>query len=166
MNDSQQAYEKRRCDRFVVSTDPALQDVNFIHGFLTQSYWAAGIPRKVVARSLQHSLCFGLFDGPRQIGLARVITDRATFAYLCDVFVDEKYQGHGLGIWLVDCVLAHPELQGLRRFMLATRDAHGLYSRFGFAAPQKPQNLMEKSWPNVYDKTAQTNAPPAKSGRG
>ncbi len=148
--------------RFIISTDPARLDVDFIHDYLAhKSYWAAGIPRAVVERSLRFSLCFGMYDGLRQIALARVITDHATYAYLCDVFVDEHYRGQGLGVWLVDCVLAHPDLQGLRRFTLGTRDAHDLYRKFGFSAPEKPQNLMEKHWPNVYQNTVQLNAPPA-----
>jgi GNAT superfamily N-acetyltransferase len=128
---------------FQVSDDPARLDLDAIHAYLTASYWAEGISRELVAKSLAHSMAFGLYHHGRQIGLARVITDRATFAYLCDVYVLEAYRGQQLGVWLMQCVMAHPDLQGLRRFMLATRDAHGLYEKFGFTAPARPQSLME-----------------------
>ncbi|MBX0326282.1 GNAT family N-acetyltransferase [Oscillochloris sp. ZM17-4] len=130
-------------DGFRISTDPARLDLDVIHGYLTGSYWAAGRTRAQVARSLSHSLCFGLYAGDAQIGLARVISDYATFAYLCDVFVLEAYRGHGLGTWLMGAVVAHPDLRGLRRFMLATRDAHGLYAKFGFALISAPEKWME-----------------------
>src|ERR1051326_8437972 len=120
-------------ETFFISTDPAQMDVNAVHAYLTRSYWAEGIPREVVSKSIEGSLCFGLFDGSRQIGFARVITDRSTFAYLCDVYVLEEYRGRGLGKKLMKAVCAHPDLQGLRRFVLITRDAHGLYDQFGFA---------------------------------
>ena len=142
-------------DRFVISTDPARLDVNVIHAYLAEcSYWAKGIPREIVERSLRHSLCFGVFDGAQQVGLARVITDRATYAYLCDVFILESHRGSGLGKWLVSCVLAHPELQGLRRFTLATADAHELYRPFGFLEPNDPEKFMEIRRPNVYQTPA------------
>src|SRR5262245_36612763 len=113
-----------------ISIDPAQMDVDAVHAYLTRSYWAEGIPRDVVAKSIESSLCFGLFDGPRQIGFARVITDRSTFAYLCDVYVLEDYRGRGLGKKLMQAVCVHPALQGLRQFVLVTRDAHGLYDKF------------------------------------
>lgn len=141
---------QRERGTFQVSTDPARLDLDAIHAYLTASYWAEGIPREVVARSLDGSLAFGLYDADRQIGLARVITDRATFAYLCDVYVLEEYRGRQLGGWLMECVMAHPDLQGLRRFMLATRDAHALYAKFGFTPPVKPQALMEIMKPGFY----------------
>ena len=137
-------------DRFTVSTDPARLDRDVIHGTLTRMYWSAGIPRETVDRALDHSLCFGLYDGSRQIGLARLITDHATFAYLADVFVLEEYRGLGLGVWLMECVMAHPLLPGLRRILLATRDAHGLYARFGFAEPEDPKMLMQRVRPDIY----------------
>jgi GNAT superfamily N-acetyltransferase len=112
---------------YVISTDPARLDLDIIHGELNRSYWAAGRPREVVARSLQHSLCFGLYHREVQVGLARIVTDYATFAWLCDVFIQEAHRGRGLGVWLIETVVAYPNLQGLRRFLLATRDAHGLY---------------------------------------
>ena len=117
-------------------------DVDAIHAYLARSYWAAGISRERVARSLERSLCFGLFDGARQIGFARVVTDAATFAYLADVYVLEEYRGRGLGKRLVDAVRAHPDLADLRRFVLWTRDAHGLYEQFGFARLGDQPGLM------------------------
>lgn len=139
---------------YQISTDPARLDLDAIHTYLTASYWAEGISRELVARSLAGSLAFGLYDADRQIGLARVITDRATFAYLCDVYVLEAYRGRQLGLWLMECVMAHPELQGLRRFMLATRDAHALYAKFGFTPPVKPGALLEIMKPGLYRKTS------------
>ena len=130
-------------DAYVISTDPSRLDVAAIHAYLTRSYWSEGIPMETVERALASSLCFGLFNGPSQIGLARVITDRATYAYLCDVYVLESHRSQGLGQWLMQAVTAHPDLQGLRRFGLATRDAHGLYEKFGFAALAHPDRHME-----------------------
>ena len=129
---------------YCVSTDPARLDVDAIHGYLSRSYWATGRPREVTARALEHSLCFGVYDGERQVGLARVITDYATYAYLCDVFILEEYQGRGLGKWLMACVTEHPDLCNIRRFMLATRDAHGLYRQVGFTELKSPERWMEK----------------------
>ena len=121
-----------------------------VHAFLTRSYWARGVPREVVDRSIDHSLAFGLFQGSRQIGFARVITDRATFAYLADVYVLDEYRGRGLGKWLISSVLAHPDLQGLRRWSLVTRDAHELYRAFGFRELSNPSRHMEIFRPDVY----------------
>jgi GNAT superfamily N-acetyltransferase len=115
-----------------IHTERGRLDVDAIHAFLTRSYWAAGVTRERVAKSLEGSLCFGLFDGERQIGFARVVTDRVTFGYLCDVYVLEEYRGRGLGKRLVEAVRAHPDLRTLRRLLLKTRDAHGLYEQFGF----------------------------------
>jgi len=145
----------------LVSTDPAKLDAGAVHAYLTRSYWAEGISREIVERSLRHSLCFGLFEANQQIGLARVISDYATFAYLADVYVLEKYRGRGLAKWLVRCVQAHPQLQGLRKFILVTRDAHELYRPFGFAAPGKPQNYMELAKHNIY-KTGGTDGESAR----
>ena len=128
---------------FEISTDPARIDVAVVHGFLTNCYWAKGISLELVRRSLEHSICFSIFHGQTQIGFARVITDRATFAYLADVFVLESYRGQGLSKWLMECIQGHPDLQGLRRWMLATRDAHGLYRRFGFHELAGPERFME-----------------------
>jgi GNAT superfamily N-acetyltransferase len=121
-----------------------------VHGFLTESYWAEGISREVVARSIENSLCFGVFCDGKQIGFARVISDYATFAYIGDVFVLESYRGHGLGKWLMECVIGHPWLQGLRRWTLLTRDAHGLYAQFGFTPLKRPERYMELHDPEVY----------------
>ncbi len=136
--------------RYLVSTDPSLLDIDRIHAFLTASYWAEGVPRDVLARSIEHSIPFGLYDGHAQIGFARVITDCATFAYLADVYIEEEYQGQGLGKLLMRAVTAHPDLQDLRRWMLGTRDAHGLYHQFGFTELGKPERWMEKADPDVY----------------
>lgn len=146
---SMQSSEYRKGD-FIVSTDRELIDLDVVHEFLTQSYWAAGIPRDVVARSIENSLCFGLYVQSKQIGFARVITDYATFAYIGDVFVLESFRGRGLGRWLMECIMQHPRLQGLRRWSLVTRDAHGLYAHFGFEPLKKPQNYMELHRPDVY----------------
>lgn len=132
-----------RNGRYWITTDNQRLDLDAIHAYLSRSFWAEGIPKRTVAKAIENSLCFGLFDGAEQVGLARVVTDRATYAYLCDVYVLETHRGHGLGKWLIETVMAHPDLQGLRRFQLVTRDAHALYSRHGFAAPQHPERHME-----------------------
>jgi len=138
-------------DGFTVSSDPARLDLDLVHRYLSEeSYWAAGIPRAVLDRAVAGSLCFGVYEGDRQVGFARVVTDRATFAYLCDVFVLPAYRGRGLATWLVGCVVAHPDLQGLRRFVLVTRDAHGLYERFGFVTPPDPGGYMHVHRPDAY----------------
>jgi len=144
-------HVEERFQQYRISTDPRSLDVDAIHAFLTRSYWAFGIPRATVAASIASSLCFGLFDGEAQIGFARVISDRATFAYLCDVYVLEDYRGRGLGKWLAEVVTSHPDLSGLRRFVLATRDAHGLYEKFGFTPLNKPEIFMEVFRPDVYE---------------
>ena len=135
---------------YSISTDPARMDLDAIHAYLSRSYWAEGVPREIVERSLLGSLAFGLFHGGRQVGLARVVTDRATFAYLCDVYVLEEHHGRGLGRWLIESVMAHPDLQGLRRFSLVTRDAHALYKTFGFSALASPDGHMEIVRPGLY----------------
>ena len=134
----------------VVTTDRSLLDLDVIHGFLTTAYWSRGVPRETVARSMEHSLCFGAFDGDRQVGFARVISDRATFAYVCDVFALESHRQRGVGKLLMAAIRAHPELQGLRRWTLATRDAHGLYRQFGFGPPSYPERQMEVLERNPY----------------
>ncbi len=140
-------------ERITITTDAARMDIDAIHAYLRRSYWAEGVPRAVVARAVAHSLNFGLFDGDAQIGFARIVTDRTTYAYLCDVYVLEAYQGRGLGTRLIEAVCAHPDLQGLRRFMLATRDAHGLYAKFGFTPLAFPDRHMEIARPGLYKKT-------------
>ena len=133
-----------RRDGFEVSDDRARLDRDAIHRYLaTQSYWAQEIPRATLDRAIDHSLCFGLYRGTGLVGFARVITDHATFAYLCDVFVLPEAQGRGLGTWLIECVVAHPDLQGLRRFCLMTTDAHTLYRRFGFTEIGDPRRYLE-----------------------
>jgi GNAT superfamily N-acetyltransferase len=135
---------------FEISTDLARIDLGTVHEFLTNSYWARGIPLETVQRSIENSLCFGIYHGDRQIGFARVITDRATFAYLADVFVLPDYRGRGLSKWLMECIIAHPDLQGLRRWMLATQDAHGLYAQYGFSPLKAPERWMEIHRADVY----------------
>ena len=139
---------------YLVSDERARLDLDLVHGFLTGSYWAPGIPREVVARSLEHSLPFGLYrvDGARerQVGFARVLTDRATFAYLSDVFVLEEERGRGLGEVLLECVHAHHELQGLRRWLLVTRDAQDFYRRLGWRVVPEPEKHMEILRRDVY----------------
>ncbi len=129
--------------QYSITTDPQKMDLDAVHGYLSRSFWAEGIPKDTVARAMANSLCFGVFDAGEQVGFARVVTDRATFAYLCDVYVLESHRGRGLGKWLIETVMAHPDLQGLRRFQLVTRDAHGLYSRHGFSTPLNPDRYME-----------------------
>lgn len=129
---------------YVVSTDLRRLDLGAVHDFLQGSYWARGVPLEVVERSVENSLCFGLYCGDEQAGFARVVTDRATFAYLADVFVVGHHRGRGLGRWLVEVVLSHPELGGLRRWMLSTADAHGLYRGYGFRELGNPERLMER----------------------
>ena len=137
---------------FVVSTNRARLELDTLHNFLTHCYWAEGISREVVARSLDNSLCFGVFHGPHQIGFARVISDYATYAYLGDVFILDAYRGRGLAKFLMQCIRQHPQLQGLRRWALATRDAHGLYTQFGFRPLIRPKRFMEIHDPDVYRK--------------
>jgi GNAT superfamily N-acetyltransferase len=144
---------ERRHGEYIVSTDPARLDLDMIHGFLTNCYWAKGIPRDLVARSIEHSLCFGVYDGSgAQVGLARVVSDFATVAYLGDVFVLESQRGRGLSKLLMECVTQHPALQNLRRWILLTRDAHELYAKFGFTPVKSPDRYMELHRPNVYER--------------
>lgn len=137
-------HQEYRRDEFQISTDPARLDVNAVHAFLSATDWARGVAIEVVTRSLHHSLSFGVYDGERQIGLARVITDRATFGYIADVYILQPYRGRGLAKWLMECVLEHPDLQTARRLVLATRDAHGLYAPFGFRPLKAPEDHMER----------------------
>jgi N-acetylglutamate synthase-like GNAT family acetyltransferase len=139
-------------DGVYVSTDSAKLDLDVIHGYLVQSYWSKGIPRETVAHAIQHSLCFGAYDsnGP-QVGFARVITDFATFAYIADVFVLESHRGRGISKLIMECIKQHPELQGLRRWTLSTKDAHTLYAQFGFTPLNSPGNFMEILRPNIYE---------------
>lgn len=150
-SETEREYRK---GEFTVSTDRELVDLDVVHGFLTECYWAKGIPREVVARSIENSLCFGVYAESKQVGFARVISDYATYAYIGDVFVLESFRGRGLGKWLMECVMQHPQLQGLRRWSLVTSDAHGLYSRLGFEPLKKPQNYMELHHSDLYSKPA------------
>ena len=160
-------FEDRK-DNFIISTDPSKIDLDAVHAYLVRSYWAEGIPREIVERSIKWSLCFGVYlesnisdvgqrqetlhSELKQIGFARVITDRATYAYIGDVYILEEYRRKGLSKWLMSCIKAHPDLQGLRRWALATRDAHGLYKQFGFTEVKAPERWMEMTNPSVYKK--------------
>jgi GNAT superfamily N-acetyltransferase len=143
-----------------LSCERARQDAGAIHAFLTRSYWARGISRERVERSLDASLCFGLFDGGAQVGFARVVSDRTTFAYLCDVYVLETHRGRGLGKRLIAAVVSHPDLADLRRFVLWTRDAHGLYEQFGFARLGAEPGLMGALRPFGYGASSKERTPP------
>jgi len=136
---------------YEISHDPNRLDLAVIHTFLSEvSYWAEGIPRDVVERSMAHSLCFGVYQGTAQVGFARVVSDHATFALLADVFVLESHRGKGLSKWLIQAVIAHPDLQGLRRLLLLTSDAHELYRQFGFTEISNAWRFMEVVRPNIY----------------
>jgi GNAT superfamily N-acetyltransferase len=135
---------------FMVTSDLSRMDMDVVHGYLSRAYWCEGLPRETLERAMRNSLCFGLFEGESQIGFARVVSDRTTFAYVCDVFVLEAHQGKGLGTWLMQGVFRHPELQGLRRWHLTTRDAHALYRKIGFVPLSKPERHMEVFTPDMY----------------
>jgi GNAT superfamily N-acetyltransferase len=137
-------------DGFTVSTDASRLQLDVIHGFLSRSYWAEGIPLGLVARSIEGSLAFGLYHGSEQVGFARVISDQATFAYVADVFVLPVYRGKGLARWLMECILETPELQGLRRWLLTTKDAHALYRGVGFSPTAIADRMMEINRPGLY----------------
>ena len=139
-----------RRGEYLITTDPARVDLAVVHGYLSASYWAKDIPLETVRRSIEHSLNFSIYHGERQVGFARVITDFATFGYLGDVFVLESHRGRGLSKWLMELVVAHPDLQGFRRWVLLTRDAHGLYQQFGFKAIAAPERYMERWTPEAY----------------
>jgi GNAT superfamily N-acetyltransferase len=152
------AIVESRRGEFLISTDPSRLNLDVIHRFLTNCYWAKGIPRDVVARSIEHSLCFGVYDGSgAQVGFARVVSDFATVAYLGDVFVLERHRGRGLSKWMMECVTQHPALQNLRRWILVTRDAHRLYSQFGFTPVKAPESYMELHRPDVYETLSKTS---------
>jgi GNAT superfamily N-acetyltransferase len=145
-------------DTFTVTTNPAMIDHAVVTDFLAASYWSQGIPASTVSKSIEGSLCFALRHETRQIGFARVISDLATIAFLNDVFVLPEFRGRGLGKWLVECVMLHPELQGLKAWVLVTRDAHELYRKFGFKALARPDGYMELRNPYVYRDAQQTHA--------
>lgn len=139
-------------DEYTISTNKDILNIPYIHAFLAASYWAEGIPVDTVQRSIAGSLCFGVYKGEQQVGFARVISDEATYAYLADVFIDETQRGKGLGKWLVEVILQYPGFQGIRRFELRTRDAHGLYAQFGFTPLTNPEIYMQIRFPDVYKK--------------
>jgi len=145
--------EEWRRGEYSISTDRARLDVKLIHEFLSESsYWARGRPRETIERSIEHSLCFGVYTGERQVGFARVITDYATFAWIADVFVVAEFRGRGLALWLGEVMLGHPELRGFRRWVLATKDAHELYRRMGFQELQRPERWMERRDPATVER--------------
>lgn len=141
---------------FTISEDKSLLDVDFIHRELAASYWAKKIPKTIVQKGIENSMCFGIYDGGQQIGFARVITDKATFGYLCDVIITASHRGKGAGKQLMKYIMAHPDLQGLRRFTLGTLDAHGLYRQFGFTEPRFPERQMEILVPDIYERLAES----------
>ena len=141
-------------DGFTISTEKEKLDIDLIHSFLNRTYWAEGISKETIRRSIEGSLCFGVFENDKQVGFARMITDKATFAYLADVFILPGERGKGLSKWLITTIMDYPQLQGLRRFTLATRDAHGLYAQFGFTRFDNPERWMQKHDPDVYKKNA------------
>lgn len=146
--------EEWRRGEYSISTDAARLDVELIHKFLSESsYWATGRPREVVERSIRHSLAFGVYQGKRQIGFARVVTDYATFAWIADVFIVDEFRGRGLGGWLSEVMIAHPQLQGFRRWALATKDAHELYRRVGFQELKSPARWMERHDPQTVERS-------------
>jgi len=151
---SERQITEHRKGEFVISTDRDRLDQDIVHSFLTESYWAKGIPREAVVRSIENSLCFGVYGDGKQVGFARVISDYATYAYIADVFVLESYRRHGLGKWLMQCIMRHPWLQGLRRWSLVTGDAHGLYTQFGFTALKTPEKYMELHDAEVYQRSS------------
>ena len=146
------AHEWQRGE-YLISTDKARLDLEVIHGYLSgESYWAKGRSMETIRRSIENSMAFGLYRGAELVGFARVITDYATFAWLADVFILDGARGRGLGKWLMEVILAHPELQGFRRWVLATKDAHELYRRFGFVELKRPERWMERHDPQTQER--------------
>ncbi|HNU08513.1 MAG TPA: GNAT family N-acetyltransferase [Pyrinomonadaceae bacterium] len=138
-------------DGLLISTERSLLQIDSIHRFLSQeSYWAAERTKEQTITAIENSICFGIYDGNEQVGFARVVSDCATFAYIGDVYVIGTHRGRGLSKWLMQTIIDHPELQGLRRWILATRDAHGLYSQFDFEPLRFPERWMERTAPNAY----------------
>ncbi len=137
---------------YFVSTDKSKLNIDVVHAFLSTSYWAKGIPRSIVEKCIENSLCFGVYRRDEQVGFARVISDYATYAYLADVFILEQHRGKGLSKLLMQEIMAHPNLQRLRRFQLMTKDAHGLYRQFGFTESKIPDRLMEITRPDLYER--------------
>lgn len=138
-------------ENFIISTDKSKLNISYIHHFLAnESYWAAGVPLSIVKKSIKNSLCLGIYDGEKQVGFARIITDEATFGYLADVFVDTAYRGRGLSKWLMEIISHLPFTKFLRNFMLGTKDAHKLYEQFGFTTLKAPERYMQVHQPNIY----------------
>lgn len=154
MLSSNRTMNQDLANKFSISTDKSQLDLSMIHEFLKTSYWAKDIPKSIVEKSIAHSLCFGVYEQKKQIGFARVISDYATFAYLADVFILESYRGKGLGKWFIKSILAHSELQNLRKFLLGTRDAHELYRQFGFNNLNRPEIYMEIVNQDIYHQLA------------
>ena len=144
---------------YEVSTDPARIDASLVHEFLANSYWAKGIPLETVRLSIENSVPFGVYHGRQQVGFARIISDLATFAYLADVFILPSHRGWGLSRWLMECIVGHPDLQGLRRWMLATHDAHRLYAQFGFTPLKAPERWMERLDSEIYTRNPGSTVP-------
>ena len=140
-----------RRDQYTISTDTERLNVSLIHDFLSNTYWATGRKIEIVQRSIENSLNFGIYKGNEQVGFARVVTDYATFAWLADVFLLEDHRGRGLGTWLMQVIISHPSLQGFRRWVLSTRDAHELYRRVGFRELHRPERWMERPDPNMKE---------------
>lgn len=147
---------------YTISTDKTRLDLEVIHGFLDTSYWAAGRSVETIRRSIEHSVPFGVYIGNQQVGFARVITDYATFAWIADVFILDAHQGRGLGKWLMEAIISHPELQGFRRWVLATKDAHELYRKFGFSELLRPERWMERHDPNTLERPDYWSSEPTK----
>lgn len=148
-------YYHRQNEKYLLSTDPELLDFQVIHTYLSKTaYWSQNIPMETVQRAARNSIVFGIYHSGAQVGYARIISDRATFAYLADVFILPEHRGKGLSKWLLQCIHDHPDLQGLRRWMLATADAHGLYEKFGWQVVKAPDRWMEQHFPDVYQKVS------------
>ena len=143
------AFERRQ-GTFRMTTDVAAMDLDAIHAYLTRSYWSEGISKELVSRAMTGSLCFGLLEGGRQVGFARVVTDRATYAYLCDVYVLDSHRKRGIGHWMLEAIDIHPDLQNLRRWGLVTKDAHSLYTAHGYAPLANPEHYLERVYRDVY----------------
>jgi GNAT superfamily N-acetyltransferase len=146
------AIAEWRRDEYTISTDKTRLDIDLIYDFLTASYWAAGRPVEVIQRSIENSLAFGIYCGNRQAGFARVITDYATFAWVADVFILDEFRGQGLSKWLMEVIISHPDLQGFRRWVLATKDAHELYRKYGFEELKHPARWMERHDPKTIER--------------
>lgn len=143
-------YQVRK-DSYLISTDKSRLELDVIYNFITKSYWAKGRSQEVIKRTIENSICFGVYENGRQIGFARVVSDRAIMAYIMDLFILESHRARGLSKWLMECILNHPELREVRRWVLNTRDAHGLYARFGFQPISKPEFAMERVEASVYN---------------